>query len=150
MLDRVTAIAEASLPALPPCDDRHFAKCLRIMLAVLPKQNTDEIGGELFVEAYRRQLGHLPNDAISHLADQATRECRWFPTIAECLELVRSWRRSDQAAQRLMQARSLVSREKSARYTEEHPPFRSHSAWKPTPEELDALKAKAAADLRAT
>ena len=72
----VRAIADTPLPALPPCDDRHFAKCLRVMLAVLPRQNTDAIGGELFVEAYRRQLGHHCDDAIAFLADQATKRCR--------------------------------------------------------------------------
>lgn len=116
MLNWVKGIADSRLPELPACDDRHFAKCLRIMLAVLPKQNTDELGGELFVEAYSRQLGHYPNEAISFLADRATATCRWFPTIAECLEILRGWHRNDEAQRRKWQAASLVRKEKNQRW----------------------------------
>ena len=120
-LATVEAMAAEPLPTLPPCDDRHFAKCLRIMLAVLPKQNTDELGGELFVEAYRRQLGHHSNEAISFLADRATASCRWFPTIAECLEILSGWRRSDEASRRRSHARQLAHREREQRRWEDLP-----------------------------
>ncbi len=118
-LERVKAIASAPLPALSPSDDRHFAKCLRVMLAVLPRQNTDAIGGELFVETYRRQLGHFSDDAVAFLAERATRECRWFPTIAECLEMLGSWTRCDEATRRRATARSLAGQERMAREREE-------------------------------
>lgn len=117
----VRAIAEEPLPALPPCAESHLAKCLRIMLAVLPKQTTDELGGELFVEAYKRQLGHYPNEAISYLADRATANCRWFPTIAECLEILSDWRRSDEATRRKAQAQFLASRERNLRWIDDRP-----------------------------
>lgn len=115
LLARVKAIADSPLPALLPCDDRHFAKCLRVMLAVLPRQNTDAVGGELFVETYRRQLGHYCDDAISFLADKATLECKWFPTIAQCVEIMDRWRRCDEATRRQSAARSLASQEWRAR-----------------------------------
>jgi len=115
-LAAVEAVAKEPLPSLPSCAETHLAKCLRIMLAVLPKQNTDELGGELFVEAYKRQIGHYPNEAISYLADRATACCRWFPTIAECLEILSVWKRSDEATRRQTQARFLLSRERNLRW----------------------------------
>lgn len=115
-------IARSPLPRLPSCDEQHFAKCLRLMLAVLPRQQTDEIGGELFVEAYRRQLAEFPNEAISYLANAATANCRWFPTIAECREILQGWRRSDEATARRDRAAALAARERNLRYAERLPP----------------------------
>lgn len=111
----VRAMAEQPLPELLPCDERHLAMCLRMMLAVLPRQQTDEIGGELFVAAYERQLGGYCDDAISWLSDKAMQTCRWFPTIAECLDLLEGWYRNDEHVQRRNLARSLAYREQSHR-----------------------------------
>lgn len=137
-LERVKAIASAPLPALSPSDDRHFAKCLRVMLAVLPRQNSDAVGGELFVETYRRQLGHFSDDAIAYLAERATRECRWFPTIAECLDILGGWVRCDEATRRRATARSLVGQERMARERDERE--RANGGVTPMPQaEIDAL-----------
>lgn len=121
-LAALEVIARSPLPRLPSCDERHFAQCLRMMLAVLPRQQTDEVGGELFVECYRRQLAEWPDEAISFLAARATGECRWFPTIAECREILHGWTRSDAAAQRRAHASHLAARERNHRYTESQPP----------------------------
>ena len=118
-LATVEVIAQAPLPALPACDEVHFAKCLRVMLAVLPRQATDEIGGELVVATYLRQLGHWPRPAISYLADKATATCRWFPTIAECNDILATWRRWDEASERRLKARAIAARERNARRDEE-------------------------------
>lgn len=114
-LAMVEAIAREPLPELPPCGEGHFARCLRVMLSVLPKQNTDEIGGELFVATYHRQLGAWPDAAISHLADEATKRCRWFPTIAECLDILSGWHRNDDAVSRRLSAITAARRERDAR-----------------------------------
>lgn len=132
----VKKIADAPLPSLPPCGDRHLMQCLRGMLAVLPRQNSDDIAGELFVEMYRRQLGEHPADAITYLVDQATRNCRWFPTIAECLEIVSGWRRWDADTLRRATARTRYFREQDARTMRAAP----EEPWKPTAEELESLK----------
>jgi hypothetical protein len=121
ILAKLKILAEAPLPDLPTCDERHFAKCLRVMLAVLPKQATDAIGGELFVEAYRRQLAQWPREAISYLADRATATCRWFPTIAECREILTGWRRNDEAVWRRSHARSLINGEMTRRRVDDIP-----------------------------
>lgn len=138
-LARVQAIAAAPLPALPPSDDRHFAKCLRVMLAVLPRQNTDAVGGELFVEAYRRQLGHFSDDAIAYLAERATRECRWFPTIAECLDMLGGWKRCDEATRRRQMARSLAGQERMARERDQRLLENGGPSRAMSQDEIDAL-----------
>jgi hypothetical protein len=91
------------------------------MLAVLPRQRSDELGGQLFVNAYYRQLGHWPNEAIGHMVDLATRKCCWFPTIAECLDLLAQWVRSDEPAQRQRHAAALSRRERNARLVDTDP-----------------------------
>lgn len=93
-----------------------------MMLAVLPRQNTDDLGGELFVAAYERHLGGYPQDAIEYLTDRATGECRWFPTIAECRQILEAWRRTDSAALRRDTARRLEGRERMARVNERNDP----------------------------
>lgn len=141
-LTMVRKIATAPLPCLPPVTERHLAQCLRVMLAVLPRQQSDDLAGELFVAAYYRQLGHMPTDQISYLADQATKQCRWFPTIAECLEIASGWRRCDADTLRQSKAWGRYHRERSLR---EAPPV---DAWTPEPGELDRIKAEIAAKFR--
>lgn len=114
-LERVEALARSPLPHMIPADERHLVQCLRVMLAVLPRQSADELTGELFVAAYQRMLGKYPNDAISYLADHAMRNCRWFPTIAECLEILSSWIRVDEFTKRKAQAAQIANRERAAR-----------------------------------
>ncbi len=139
----VKQVRDAPLPCLPPCDDRHLAQALRMMLAVLPRQQSDDLAGELFVEAYRRQLGDQPSAAITYLADQAMRQCRWFPTIAECLEILSGWRRCDADVMRQQKARTRYSEEYWARNP--RPDKIAEPEWNPTPAELDKIKAEMAA-----
>src|SRR5690606_12106033 len=56
-LEAVRSIANSPLPPLPPCDNQYFSQCLRMMLAVLPRRQADDIAGELFVAAYEQALG---------------------------------------------------------------------------------------------
>lgn len=115
MLERVTDIARRPLPALSPCDRQRLVQALRMMLAVLPRRQADDVSGELFVAAYERQLGHYCNEAIEHLCDEAMRTCKWFPTIAECLEILSGWRRTDEAVRRKSEAERIASRERRER-----------------------------------
>ena len=111
----VTAVARAPLPDLVPAETAHFNQCMRTLLAVLPKRGTDEISGKLFVAAYQKKLGTYPGDAIGFLADKAMERCRWFPTIAECLEILSKWHRDDEHVRRKIAAREIVDREERAR-----------------------------------
>jgi hypothetical protein len=114
-LAAVQEIAEAPLPTLPTCDERTFGQALRMMLAALPRRNADDVSGELFVAAYERQLGNLNRQQVEFLMDKALQRCRWFPTIAECLEIVGEWRRDDEPARRKASAALIVSRENRER-----------------------------------
>jgi hypothetical protein len=118
-LAMVEDLARRPLSALPPCDNRHLGQCLRMMLAVLPRRQADELSGELFVAAYERHLGGYPNEAITHLCDEAIRTCKWFPTVTECIETLTGWRRTDEAVRRQSEAQRLASRERGRRRDEE-------------------------------
>ena len=115
---RVQDIALSPLPPITPTDERHLNQCLRVMLAVLPKRNSDEVSGELFVAAYQKKLGHLHRNAVSFLADKAMEKCQWFPTIAECLEIVDDWRRDDEHAKRRNKAAAILRAERQQREAE--------------------------------
>lgn len=86
-----------------------------MMLATLPRRQADDVSGELFVAAYERQLGHLNKSQVNYLLDKALQNCRWFPTIAECLELIEGWRRNDEHTERRFKAKMLVAKEDDAR-----------------------------------
>jgi len=114
-LSAVLAVAEGSLPTVSPCDDRTFGQALRMMLAALPRRQADDLSGELFVAAYQRSLGHLSKPQVEYLLDKSLRTCRWFPTIAECLELLEEWRRDDEHTRRRALARKMFNAEHRAR-----------------------------------
>lgn len=118
MLARVQDIADAPLPPPEPCSEQHLSQCLRVMLAVLPKRNSDDVSGELFVAAYLKKLGAYPKEQISFLADKAMERCQWFPTIAECIEIMGDWRRNDDAVKRRRHAYTLAAMERTNRYRE--------------------------------
>lgn len=118
LLARVEAIATAALPALSPCDETYFGRTLRAMDAALPKRSADDVSGELMLAVYRRRLGETPREAMNYLFNRVIDTCRWFPTVAECLEILAGWERSDELTQRRNMARSRVFTEKETRMRE--------------------------------
>lgn len=137
-LDRLKEVARLPLPPEDACDARHFGQCLRIMLAVLPKRSQDDLSGELFVAAYQRKLGDRSNAAISFLADKAMERCQWFPTIAECLDILSEYRRSDELLTKWLDLRRIVSSEEKKREIEGLR-FRNNRAADLTQEDVDAM-----------
>lgn len=129
-------VAAAPLPTLPPCDSRHFDQCLRILVAALPRKGADDIGGELMVAAYRRKLGHMPLEQINFMTDQALEQCKWFPTIMECLEIASRWERRDEHVRQQSRAIALVGWEKQARMEDA---MSAMDAGTITQAEIDAL-----------
>lgn len=117
-LARVEAIATAPLPALPACDEVHFGRTLRAMAAALPKRSSDDVSGELMVKVYQGRLGHFPRPAMTYLFNRVIDTCRWFPTVAECLEILSNWERADEHTRRRDHARGRVSGEKELRMQE--------------------------------
>lgn len=114
-LHNLLAIAREPLKAPEACDPKHFAQCFKFMVAVLPKQAKDEIDGKLFVAAYQRMLGGYPKDAISYLAEHSMAQCRWFPTIAECIDILQKWQRDDDDTRYRNKVLQIVRREQNAR-----------------------------------
>ena len=114
MLNRVKAIAHSPLPPLPPCDDTTLGQTLRMMFAALPRRHADDVSGELFVAAYERQLIRYPAAAIAWLCDEAIARCRWFPTVAECHELLEGWRRDDRHTRRRREALRIAANNRPA------------------------------------
>lgn len=117
-LAEAEAVAKEPLPDLPTCDSQTFGQMLRMMLAALPRRQSDDVSGELFVAAYERALGHLNRSQAEYLLDRSINECRWFPTIAECHGLLQGWRRNDEHTRRRAEAKRNVWAEREARRDE--------------------------------
>lgn len=115
---QLVVIAEAPLPALPPVEEKHLNQSVAVLDAALPRRNADDASGKLMLAAYRRKLGHMPKEQIDYLCNAILERCRWFPTIAECLEIAGEWQRRD-AIERA-RARNLVEREQQARMDDAH------------------------------
>lgn len=143
-LTAVRDIAYSPLPPLPPCDSQHFSQCLRMMLAVLPRRHADDIAGELFVAAYEQELGRFPRPALDYMTRRAIAEHKWFPTVAECLEIVRGWHRPpDAASERKAMAQKLVSQEEAHQRREieelDHGFFKALRQGQVAQEKIDAM-----------
>lgn len=84
----------------------------------MPRKGADDLTGDLMLAAYRRKLGHMPAEQISFLTDRALERCKWFPTIAECLQIAAEWERNDDDVHRRNRAIAAVRHEKQARMEE--------------------------------
>lgn len=109
-------IAERPLPELPRCSEKHLKQCIRVLLASLPKRNSDEVSASLLLASYFRKLGAYSQDQISYLTDAALDRCEWFPTIAECNAIIGEWKRSDGAIQARERARLIVRNDRQGRF----------------------------------
>lgn len=106
-------------PLEPQVSGGAFAECLRTMRACLPSRPADDLDGELMVAMYHHHLGKFSPAALDFLTKRATRDCRWFPTINECLEIVGGYVRSDEHTLARTAARKLFYREDNLRDQEE-------------------------------
>ncbi|MED5545781.1 MAG: hypothetical protein VYD90_11070 [Pseudomonadota bacterium] len=129
------AVAAAPLPALELADDQFFLQCLRIM-DTLPRQKTDDLTGELRLQAYEIAIGSRPKDAMEFLVSQALRTCRFFPSPFECIEILGRWERNDDALRERRRADAAARSERSARYNEAMTRLATGEA---TQDEIDAM-----------
>jgi hypothetical protein len=84
----------SELPPEAVCEPKELLMTLRAMVACLPRQNgMDELGGKLMAAMYQHQLERFSGAAITFLRDRVIAQCRWFPTVAECLEILTEYRR---------------------------------------------------------
>lgn len=112
-LNALAEVAYAPLPALVPIAEEKLVQSIAVLDAALPRRNSDDASGKLMLAAYRRKLGHMPKEQIDYLCNAILERCRWFPTIAECLEIAAEWSRAD--AREKARARNLIERERHAR-----------------------------------
>lgn len=91
-MTELALIANQPSSALPPVERDDFAKIMHSMAAVLPKRNMDDATGQAMLAVYYRMIGDNPRPAIAYLAQQAINTCKWFPTVAECKELLAGWK----------------------------------------------------------
>jgi len=68
----------------------------------------DDTSGKLLIATYHRMLGSKPLEAMTYLAERAIAECRWFPTVAECFDILDDWQRADEPCQAKAAARGLL------------------------------------------
>jgi hypothetical protein len=56
---------------------------------MMPKRAADEVAGELLARGYWRVLGEkLTEKQMSDLTEMVLERCKWFPTVAECREIM--------------------------------------------------------------
>lgn len=87
---------------------------MRTMQAVLPMRAIDDDGGKLMAATYHRMLGNMPREQISHMAEKAIATCKWFPSIAECIDLASDWRRADEPVRIRSLARHALTRSEAS------------------------------------
>lgn len=113
MLAKLERLANISLPPLTPIGGADFAKCMRLLQASLPRRASEDVAGELMVAAYQRMLGHMPREQVEFLTARALATCKWFPAIAECIDLAKGWTRPE--ADKRAWCRARASRERQQR-----------------------------------
>lgn len=134
-LAEVEAIATAALPALAACNGQFLAQCLR-MLDTLPRRKDDVVGGEVRVRAYEIAIGHFPKPAIEFLVTEALRNCKFFPSTSECVEILKRWQRTDEPVQAQRQAAMAARHERQARFEEA---MERLASGNPSQDEIDAM-----------
>lgn len=116
-LAKAEQLANSPLPDLPRCDDGEFTDLL-LALTILPRRADDQITAELRYAIYRRKLIGYPHDALKFMVSTVLDELSWYPTIAQCLDILGRWRRSDGEGQRRASAASMARAERQARFDE--------------------------------
>ncbi len=92
---------------------------MRTLRACLPSRPADDLDGQLMVAMYRHHLGSYSAAELDYLVKRITRDCRWFPTINECLTVLADYHRADAHTEARTAARVLFYREDRLRDNEE-------------------------------
>lgn len=114
-LEKVRMIASTPLPELAAYSPNKFQERLRFLFS-LPKKNVDDIGGEVQRAIYTTKLGRMPCEQLDFLIDYAIDNCRWMPSVAECLEIAEKWQRMDNAFRCKRVAKTLLFEDKEKRF----------------------------------
>ena len=111
------AIAAAPLPALAVADTQFFAQCLRL-LDTLPRRKDDDVGGQLRVRAYELAIGTRSRAELEFMVTHALRNCKFFPSTSECVEILSRWSRDDEAVKERNRAETVARHERQTRFDE--------------------------------
>lgn len=112
-LNHLTIFAKSPLPLAEVCSDRVFGQTMLTLHVALPSKERSEVEDDLKFRVYQRKLGHLPHEAIATMASRALDRCKWFPTIAECLSLLKDWETDARRVRDIAKAR--IARDKQHR-----------------------------------
>lgn len=82
------AICACPTPKPEPASPYYVDECITILLTSLPKRAHGEDDGEILNRTYRAALKHYSARSLKYLAKRALAKCKWFPTIAECMEII--------------------------------------------------------------
>jgi hypothetical protein len=97
MAVKFATAAQQALTSVQPSQERstqrsrqtaHLVECLRLWEAMLPRRNGDEVAAALMVRGYEMMLGDLNPAQLNALTEMVLSECKWFPTVAECKEIM--------------------------------------------------------------
>ncbi len=89
-----------------------------ILQSCLPSQNRDMISLEIQTEAYWQMLGGNTVEAIKFLEREALKRCKFFPTIAECLAILREFPTRHPLAAKRDAVLRRISQEHTTRFDE--------------------------------
>lgn len=117
MITQLQAVIDMPMPEKVPVSSDYVNKALLAMMAVLPRQGKDSTTGALMVDQYCRKLGQYPKGAIDHLWRESVDRLKWFPTVAECKEIIAEWvSQSDMLGHAKSIAASRINRERDFRF----------------------------------
>ena len=117
MMRKLEAVISCPIIQPEPCPPQHLDKALMAMMAALPRQGKDAVSSAVMLRQYVLKLAKHPKGAIDHLWSASIDRLKWFPTVAECNEIIAEWT-SRAAEQRHAKdiAGSRLKREKQARF----------------------------------
>ena len=129
MMDQLRAVIACPIPEIEPVTPDYLNKALMAMLAVLPRQGKDAATGAMMVKQYVLKLGRHPKGAIDHLWSASIDRLKWFPTVAECNEIISEWvSRSQELKHAKSIAESRIAREKDLRFRDAMDKLRAREA----------------------
>jgi len=106
-------------------------------------RSLDDDGGKLIAATYARMLGSYSREALAYMVERAIAELKWFPTVAECRDMLADWRRDDEAVAVKYRAQGIVgtrnAREIESFYARHDADLAGLRDGKVTQEELDGM-----------
>ena len=84
-------------------------------LNVLPKRRMSTEEAEAMLGLYQRHLGNMSGQQLTYMVDEAIKRHKFYPTVAELLEIAAEWQRDDEATRTRVAAEIALRRDARAR-----------------------------------